>query len=148
MVGGQALDLAAEEKGEAGVSGRRDADALEDMHLRKTGALIRAAATLGAILTAAEASDTQAIDDYARELGLAFQIIDDVLDVEGSDALLGKTAGKDAAAGKLTFPAVYGVNGSRRLAADAVERAIAAIGRIGLAGRLAELAAWSLVRQH
>ena len=90
------------------------------MHARKTGALIRAAATLGALGVGAAARHDRAVDEYARELGLAFQIIDDVLDVEGSTAALGKTAGKDAAAGKPTFPALYGVTGSRALAADCV----------------------------
>ncbi len=88
-----------------------------------------------------------AIDDYARELGLAFQIIDDVLDVEGSSASLGKTAGKDAAAGKPTYPALYGVEESRRLAAACVDRATASLARRNLRGRLADLAAWSLTRR-
>jgi len=148
MVGGQAIDLAAVGRVASAGGLTLDASALEDMHERKTGALIRAAATVGAILTGADVDTTHAIDDYARDLGLAFQIIDDVLDVEGSDATLGKTAGKDAAAGKPTFPALYGIDGSRRRAADHVDRAVAALGRIGLGGRLAELATWSLTRQH
>ena len=84
------------------------------MHTRKTGALIRAAATLGALGAGADARTIAAVDDYARELGLAFQIVDDVLDVEGSTASLGKTAGKDAAAGKPTFPAIHGLDGLAR----------------------------------
>jgi len=146
MVGGQAIDLAAVGRVRSAESMALDAHALEDMHLRKTGALIRAAATTGAILTGADDETTQAIDEYARELGLTFQIIDDVLDVEGSSDVLGKTAGKDAAAGKPTFPALYGVEGSRRRAADHVDRALAALGRIGLGDRLADIAAWSLIR--
>ena len=105
MVGGQAIDLAA--AGRVPGSRRRmdGAAALEDMHARKTGALIRAAATIGRHPRRRAAKPiVAAIDDYARELGLAFQIIDDVLDVEGSNAALGKTAGKDAAAGKPTYP--------------------------------------------
>ena len=75
------------------------------MHARKTGALIRAAVTIGAIAgRRATIATIAAIDDYARDLGLAFQIVDDVLDVEGSAEALGKTAGKDAAAGKPTYP--------------------------------------------
>src|SRR6188768_4192573 len=102
MVGGQAIDLAAAGR-VPGVAGSLDgAGALEDMHARKTGALIRASAQTGAILAGGDVTVVAAIDDYARELGLAFQIIDDVLDVEGSSASLGKTAGKDAAAGKPT----------------------------------------------
>jgi geranylgeranyl pyrophosphate synthase len=148
MVGGQAIDLAA--IGRVGPPGSLtlDAAALEDMHLRKTGALIRAAATTGAILIGADDNTTRAIDAYARELGLTFQIIDDVLDVEGSNATLGKTAGKDAAAGKPTFPALYGVDGSRRRAADHADRALAALGRIGLGDRLADIATWSLTRER
>jgi len=146
MVGGQAIDLAAAGRVLAAGPVTLDADALEDMHLRKTGALIRAAATSGAILTGADAAATDAVDEYARHLGLAFQIVDDVLDVEGSSATLGKTAGKDAAAGKPTFPVLYGVEGSRRRAADRIDRALAALDRIGVSGRLADLATWSLTR--
>jgi geranylgeranyl pyrophosphate synthase len=146
MVGGQALDLAAVGRIRPDAAVMLDARALEDMHLRKTGALIRAAATMGAILTGADTETIRVIDEYARDMGLAFQIIDDVLDVEGSATTLGKTAGKDAAAGKPTFPALYGADGSRRRAAECVDRARAAIGRLGLEGRLAEIAAWSLAR--
>ena len=85
------------------------------MHARKTGALIRAASVMGAIAIDADEATVAAIDDYARELGLAFQIIDDVLDVEGSPEELGKTAGKDAAASKPTYPSFYGIEASRRL---------------------------------
>ncbi len=148
MVGGQALDLAAVGRAGDSTAAPLDAQALEDMHLRKTGALIRAAATSGAVLSGADAAAIRAIDDYARELGLAFQIIDDVLDVEGSAQTLGKTAGKDAAAGKPTFPALYGVEGSRRRAQERIDRAVAALDRIGVAGRLADIAAWSLTRQR
>ena len=148
MVGGQAIDLAAVGRAAAAGTLTLDAETLEDMHRRKTGALIRAAATTGAILTGADEDTTRAVDDYARDFGLAFQIIDDVLDVEGSDHTLGKTAGKDAAAGKPTFPALYGVEGSRRRAADRVHHAVAALDRIGLGGRLADIAAWNLTRQR
>ena len=86
-----------------------------------------------------------AIDTYARELGLAFQIVDDVLDVEGTAAGLGKTAGKDAAAGKPTFPAFYGLDQSRQMAADCVDRAKAALRNAGLSGRLDAIADWSPV---
>ncbi|HXT70633.1 MAG TPA: farnesyl diphosphate synthase [Vicinamibacterales bacterium] len=147
MVGGQAIDLAAAGKVPGAAVDISDARALEDMHARKTGALIRASAVTGAILTGGAAPMVTAIDDYARELGLAFQIIDDVLDVEGSSASLGKTAGKDAAAGKPTYPARYGIAESRRLAAACVARATAALDGEGIGGRLAEIAAWSLTRQ-
>jgi geranylgeranyl pyrophosphate synthase len=146
MVGGQAIDLASVGRiGSADSS--LDTAALEDMHLRKTGALIRAASTMGAILTGATDAMVSAIDAYAREIGLAFQIVDDVLDVEGSNEALGKTAGKDAAAGKPTFPALYGLEQSKIMAAACVTRARAALDQERLVGRLAEIAEWSLGRR-
>jgi geranylgeranyl pyrophosphate synthase len=147
MVGGQAIDLAAAGRIPGHDNPITGADALEDMHARKTGALIRAAVTMGGVLVGAADTVIGALDDYARELGLAFQIIDDVLDVEGSAADLGKTAGKDAAAGKPTYVARYGVEESRRLAAACVDRALEALARARVEGRLAEVAAWSLSRQ-
>lgn len=149
MVGGQAIDLAAVGKigrGQSSVDALQDASALEDMHRRKTGALIRAAATLGAIVAGAPDATIAAVDSYAQELGLAFQIVDDVLDVEGSDEALGKTAGKDAAAGKPTFPALYGLEESKRMAAACVARAHVALGRANLTGQLGPIADWSLSR--
>jgi geranylgeranyl pyrophosphate synthase len=138
MVGGQALDLAATVA---------EATALRDMHARKTGALIRAAATLGAIAAGADTETERLVDEFARDLGLAFQILDDVLDVEGSSAELGKTAGKDAHAGKPTYPALFGIERSRALAGDAVSRAKATLERARLSGRLTEIADWSLTRR-
>jgi geranylgeranyl pyrophosphate synthase len=147
MVGGQAMDLAAAGQ----VRGRHtafDPATLEDMHRRKTGALIRAACTLGAIVCGANDEAIHAIDAYAQDLGLAFQIVDDVLDVEGSNDALGKTAGKDAAAGKPTYPALFGVEGARALAAECVVRAKDALASAGLDGRLGEIAEWSLARKR
>jgi geranylgeranyl pyrophosphate synthase len=83
-----------------------------------------------------------ALDVYAAQVGLAFQIVDDILDVEGASADLGKTAGKDAAAGKPTYPALYGLDASRRLAAECIERALAALQEAGLSGHLPALAQW------
>jgi geranylgeranyl pyrophosphate synthase len=145
MVGGQALDLAAAETPTPARGSTAEAG-LRDMHARKTGALIRAAATMGAAAVDADADTVRRIDDYARELGLAFQIVDDILDVEGSAAELGKTAGKDAASHKLTYPALYGVAKSRGLAADCLSRAHAALSTAALAGRLGDIADWSLTR--
>lgn len=142
MVGGQAIDLAA-----VGDEHAFDASGLEDMHLRKTGALIRAAATMGAVLAGGSDAAVSAIDAYARELGLAFQIIDDILDVEGSNDAIGKTPGKDAAAGKPTFPALHGLARSKALAAACIERAHAALAAQSLQGRLDEIADWSLGRR-
>src|SRR5690606_26443610 len=86
---------------------------LERLHALKTGALLRAAVRLGALAAGADAATRAALDDYADALGLAVQIRDDLLDVEGDSATLGKTAGKDAAQGKATFPALLGVEASR-----------------------------------
>jgi geranylgeranyl diphosphate synthase type II len=147
MVGGQAIDLAAAGRVPGHTARLDQSAALEDMHARKTGALIAASATIGAVLAGAQEPVVHAIGAYARELGLAFQIIDDVLDVEGSDEALGKTAGKDAAAGKPTYPALYGLEESRRKAAACVDRATAALAAAGVTGRLADIAAWSLERR-
>ncbi len=148
MVGGQAIDLAAAGRVKNVSPSGFDPPALEDMHARKTGALIRAASVLGAVVTGADDDIVDAIDAYARELGLAFQIVDDVLDVEGSGDALGKTAGKDAAAGKPTYPALHGIETSRRIAIECVERAKTALATVGLAGQLSEIADWSLGRTH
>ncbi len=147
MAGGQAIDLAAAGKIPGHARALDTPAALEDMHARKTGALIRAAAVVGAILSGGTEGAIAAVDDYARDLGLAFQIIDDILDVESSSSALGKTAGKDAAAGKPTYPSLYGLDESRRRAAACVARAQAALDGAGLAGHLTELAAWSLTRR-
>ena len=122
------------------------AAALRDVHERKTGALIGAAAVIGAILAGGSDAAVRAVDAYAGHLGLAFQIVDDVLDVEGSTAQLGKTAGKDAAAGKPTYPSVHGLDRSRALAADAADAARDALSSAGLGGRLGDIAEWVLSR--
>jgi geranylgeranyl diphosphate synthase type II len=144
MVGGQAIDL------EAAVAGAAqfDARALREMHMRKTGALIVASALAGAIMAGASESLAEAVGQYGVEVGLAFQIVDDILDVEGASADLGKTAGKDAAAGKPTYPALYGLEASRRLAADCVTRAIDGLSGAGLAGQLPAIARWVVGRTH
>ena len=133
MVGGQAIDLHAVRPGPQQISEVLTAHDVEDMHARKTGALIRAATVAGAIMAGATDDVTRAIDRYASEIGLAFQIVDDILDVEAASATLGKTAGKDAAAGKPTYPSLYGVERSRALASDCLERAEAALASVHLA---------------
>ena len=97
---------------------RSTPDGLRDMHARKTGALIRASVAAGAIMGGADDQLFAALDQYGTEIGLAFQIVDDILDEEGSAASLGKTAGKDRAAGKPTYPAFFGLDRSRELAAE------------------------------
>jgi geranylgeranyl diphosphate synthase type II len=131
MVGGQAIDLQAA-RAATGGQPQMGAEELADMHARKTGALFRAAAVSGAIMAGAAERVIGAIDLFAAELGLAFQIVDDILDVESSAAELGKTVGKDAASGKPTYPALFGLEGSRRLAAACIERGRATLSGIGL----------------
>ncbi len=144
MVGGQAIDLAAAGRGAAAFDG----DTLKGMHARKTGALIRGSALAGAVMAGATARERAAIDRYAEALGLAFQIVDDILDVEGASADLGKTAGKDAAAGKPTYPALFGIDESRRLAAECAARARRALTEAGLAGQLPGIVEWVIGRNH
>ena len=142
MVGGQALDLAS-------VAARLDADALRTMHAKKTGALIRASAAAGAIMGGGTDAQVAAIDAAAADLGLAFQIVDDILDVQGDSAGLGKTPGKDAAAGKPTYPAIYGLDRSREMARDCLTRAAAALRAAGLAdSRLLGIGSWIVTRQN
>ena len=144
MVGGQAIDLRAA----APAAAPLDAEALRDMHARKTGALIRASAMAGAVMAGADTSTLSAVSGYGEQIGLAFQIVDDILDVEGASADLGKTAGKDAAAGKPTYVALYGLDGSRRLAAECVTRAVDALSSARLAGQLPALARWVVGRTN
>ncbi|WP_240096978.1 polyprenyl synthetase family protein [Thermomonas flagellata] len=134
MCGGQALDMQA--------SGQQlELAALEILHARKTGALLRAAVRLGALAAGADAGTRAALDRYADALGLAFQIRDDLLDVEGDPAVLGKTAGKDAAQAKATFPGLLGRDASRaRLATLAVQMQEALQALPGEHGALAALA--------
>ena len=149
MVGGQAIDLASVTPDEAGRLPHLDADALRAMHARKTGALIRASAVSGAIMGGGTAAQIDAIDGAAGEFGLAFQIVDDILDVEGVAATLGKSAGKDAAAGKPTYPALYGLETSRRMATECLERAEAALRRVSLEDdRLLAIGKWIVNRSN
>jgi farnesyl diphosphate synthase len=108
MCGGQALDIDA-----TGTGVQLDVAALEHLHSLKTGALIRASVRMGALCGHADSAALDALDRYAQALGLAFQVRDDILDVEGDSQTLGKTAGKDAAQDKSTFPALIGLDASR-----------------------------------
>jgi geranylgeranyl diphosphate synthase, type II len=116
MIGGQVADLEGEGK-------TPNAQLLETIHRAKTGALLRASLRLGAIYGGASDEQYAALSCYGEHVGLAFQIVDDILDVEESSEGLGKTAGKDAQQQKITFPAVYGLDESRRMAAEECERA-------------------------
>jgi geranylgeranyl pyrophosphate synthase len=153
MVGGQALDLSADPRhrsshASASAADAFDAGRLADMHERKTGALIRASVLAGAVMGGSGSEPLAALDRYAREIGLAFQIVDDILDVEGASAVLGKTAGKDAARGKPTYPSVLGLAESRDLAAQCLERAASALAEGGLQeSALGPMARWIVDRR-
>ncbi len=147
MVGGQAIDLEA-----AGQVPSHpvtlDAEGLRAMHARKTGALIRACAVSGAIMAGADGDALDAITHYATEVGLAFQIVDDILDVEGSDQALGKTAGKDAAGNKPTYPALFGLERSKALADESLVRALDVLASAQLdRSHLAGIARWVVTRK-
>jgi farnesyl diphosphate synthase len=143
MAGGQQLDLDA-------TGTALDADSLAQLHMMKTGALIRASIQLGARTGRPLTNDEmRALDRYAAAAGLAFQVVDDVLDVEGSSGTLGKTAGKDAAQHKPTFVTVLGVDGAKRRAESLREEAHAALAPLGIdARRLAKLADWIVLRNR
>jgi geranylgeranyl diphosphate synthase type II len=135
MIGGQMADLEAEEERSP------TAELLTQIHENKTGKLMRASLLVGAILAGADEATLARVDLYGRKIGLAFQIKDDLLDVESDAATLGKASNKDAAAGKATFPVIWGVERSRQLLAENVEEAVAAASALpGGGGVLPELA--------
>ncbi len=142
MVGGQVLDIQAERKD-------IDLDALQTIHVHKTGKLIRAAVRMGALTSSADTDQLQHLTGYAEDIGLAFQIADDVLNVTGTREQLGKNAMTDAQRGKKTYPTFYGVEGARRLADQCVERAIGRLaGFDANADPLRELATYITARQN
>ena len=142
MVIGQQLDLAAE--------GRHlDLAPLENVHRHKTGALIRSAVAMGALAAQATPEQLAALDRYADRLGLAFQVHDDVLDVIGDTAVLGKQAGADQLHDKSTYPALLGLEAAQALALQLTEEALAALAPLGVnANPLRELARFLLARDH
>ncbi|UYG09645.1 farnesyl diphosphate synthase [Halomonas sp. M4R1S46] len=143
MVAGQVLDLAA-------VGGHPDVAALATMHGHKTGALIRAAVRLGGLVAVTEDDPRlAALERYAAAIGLAFQVHDDVLDVTGDTATLGKASGADAARDKPTYPTLLGLEGARAKARELVEEGVAALAPLGAsAAPLAELARYMIERDH
>lgn len=144
MCGGQAMDIDATGRG-----GAIPLDALRRLHAMKTGALLRCAVRLGAIAGAADRDVRAALDRYAEALGLAFQIRDDLLDIESDSATLGKTAGKDLAQNKATFPALLGVDGSRAALAEQAATMRHALTRFGERAALLDALARRVVeRDH
>lgn len=141
MIGGQVMDLESE--------GRRlDARALETMHRAKTGALLVASVRGGAVLGGGAGEDLTRLDRYAAAIGLAFQVVDDVLDATGAAHELGKTAGKDARAGKATYVSVHGLDDSRTMAHRLLDEALAAVSPMGARGRLLEALARGIVERR
>jgi len=124
MIGGQVADVTSERL-------PSDAALVEFIHRRKTAALIRQAVRTGAIIAAAPPDRVNAVSQYGEKIGLAFQIVDDILDVEGTTEQLGKTAGKDAARGKQTWPAAFGLQASHRKAGELVAQAKQALEPLG-----------------
>jgi farnesyl diphosphate synthase len=143
MAGGQALDLAAEGQ-------PADLAAITDIHARKTGALIRACVLMAAACRAdLKPEQLTALDHYAVSVGLAFQIQDDLLDIEGDPALLGKATGADQVHQKLTYPAVVGVAAAHAKVTELHQQALAAIEHFGPPAELLRaLAGWLVSRQH
>ena len=136
MVGGQMLDLAGE-----GRFGDREPVDVARLQQMKTGALLRFGCIAGAILGQSSQQEYQALDDYGRALGEAFQIADDLLDVEGDAAALGKQTGQDAALGKTTFVTQLGIDGAKRRVRDLLKRADSALSVFGARGEVLRAAA-------
>lgn len=142
MVGGQVLDIQAENKD-------IDLAMLQNIHRHKTGMLIRAAVRMGAIAAAATATQLEHLTAYAEDVGLAFQIADDVLNVTGTREELGKNANTDAQRGKKTYPTFYGVEGARALADQCVNRALSRLEAFDTkADPLRELARYITARRN
>ena len=120
MVGGQVVDILSQNK-------RADLETVQQMHSRKTAALIAAATESGALAGKGSEAQVAALAQYGRAIGLAFQIADDILDIEGDTELLGKTTGADEARGKVTYPAAVGLERSRQAANEMVNDALAAL---------------------
>ena len=121
MVGGQVFDLALQ--GKKGVT----LETLQTLHQHKTGALISVSVRIGALIGEATDPQLEALEVYGRKVGLAFQITDDILDVEGTPSELGKSVGKDKTALKITFPGVIGLDGSKKLQKELVDQALDAL---------------------
>src|SRR6185369_605716 len=142
MVGGQVVDMESE--------GKRDVDlaTVQYIHTHKTGALIKASVKSGALLGGADERQLSSITRFGEVIGLAFQIADDILDIEGSTEELGKDAGSDQARGKATYPAVIGIEESRRRAAELLDMAIESLDSIGeKANPLREIAKFIISRK-
>jgi len=141
VIAGQMMDIDSEGK-------IVDKKTLNYIHTNKTAKLINVSLRFGALAAKAKAKDLAIIEDYGTKIGLVFQIVDDLLDIEGSEAKLGKSIGKDEAQGKATFPAIYGIEESRQMAAELTAKAKESISSFGERGlRLMVLADFLLNRK-
>lgn len=148
MVGGQVDDLAFEQR-ISDTGEESDLAWLESIHRRKTGALFTAAPLLGGVIARATQTELDSLRVFGQKLGLAFQIIDDLLDVAGDESAIGKRVGKDSPRGKLTYPGLFGVKKSRQLATETIDAACGALAEFGdLAANLQALAGFVLERNH
>ena len=142
MVGGQAMDIAA-------TNSNVNLQQLQSMHAFKTGAIIRAALTMGGIAANASAEQLSALDTYGTHIGLAFQVVDDILDVEGNAETLGKTQGKDSKANKPTYVSLMGLDGAKKESQRLLQAALEALGEFGVsADSLRGLAHYIIARDR
>ena len=141
MIGGQVVDIMSEGQ-------QVDQQVVEYIHRHKTGALIEAAVTIGGLLGGGTPMQVQALETYGYHVGWAFQIIDDILDVEGDAALLGKEVGRDMQQEKATYPALLGVAPSRQCAIELMQKGVNALASLGRhAERLQQIAEYVVIRQ-
>lgn len=148
MIGGQVVDMQSERLLEEARSQEHLANRLDFIHRNKTGRLLTASVLLGGILGRANDEQLDLLSTYGDAIGLAFQIVDDLLDLEGSDEQLGKTAGKDERQGKLTYPSLFGIPAARARVAELLDEAtVAARGVSSTPNRLGDLARFICTRQ-
>lgn len=141
MIGGQVLDLEAQNRS-------LGLDELSTIHRLKTGCLIRASTKIGALAAGAKKADVEALSTYGKHLGLAFQIMDDLLDIEGAEEVIGKTSKSDLNNHKSTYPAIMGIDKSRQKARESIYKALAAIGHFDhRADALRQLAHYTITRE-
>ena len=140
MVGGQQVDMDSE-------GSEPDLPLLEYIHTHKTGALIRCSVIMGGLAANADEVTLKALSSFGERIGLAFQVVDDILDVTATTEEMGKDQGSDAQRGKITYPGLFGLEGSRDRALKLVEDAKAAVEGVDISGRLAEIADFVLLRR-
>lgn len=142
MVGGQMIDLEAEQQS-------LDGDALRTMHRKKTGALIRASVLMGAAPAQLNSANQVQLETFADRIGLAFQVQDDILDIEGESAIIGKPQGSDQAQGKSTFVSLYGLDGAKEQLQQLHQQALESLAAVGgEQNALAEIADFIIQRNH